>query len=157
MWTLTVLLNSDILKTSYFVTQICLDRGLDSSEEQFQKDVVSVSGFTGCVWMEEQFLWKKCGFKNTWIWIDVALEKDGPQFQACNCLNTFKFYNCPLWCWQSDQLLEGQIVKKSVAGPVTAVNAWDSNFVPLSCSAEQFKVHGLTSTLVLSPVEVLEQ
>ena len=100
---------------------------------------------------------KKCGFKNIWICIDVALEKEGPQFQACNCLNTFKFYNCPLWCWQSDQLLEGQIVKKSVAGPVTAVNAWDSNFVPLSCSVEQFKVHGLTSTLVLSPVEVLVQ
>ena len=51
-----VLMNSDILKTSYFVTQIRVDRGLDSSEEQFQKDVVSVSGFTGCMWMEEQFL-----------------------------------------------------------------------------------------------------
>ena len=49
-------MNSDILKTSYFVTQIRVDRGLDSSEEQFQKDVVSMSGFTGWVWMEEQFL-----------------------------------------------------------------------------------------------------
>ena len=90
-------MNSNILKTSYFVTQICVDRSLDSSEERFQKEVVSVSGFTCCVWMEEQFLSKKCGFKNIWICIDVALEKEGPQFQACNCLNTFKFYNCPLW------------------------------------------------------------
>ena len=45
-------MNSDILKTSYFVTQIRVGRGLDSSEERFQKDVVSVSRFTGCVWVE---------------------------------------------------------------------------------------------------------
>ena len=56
VWTLTVLMNPDILKTSYFATQICVDRSLDSSKEQFQKDVISVSGFTGYVWMEEQFL-----------------------------------------------------------------------------------------------------
>ena len=48
--------NLDILKISYFATQIRVDRGLDSSEERFKKDVVSMSGFTGCVWMEEQFL-----------------------------------------------------------------------------------------------------
>ena len=49
-------MNPDVLKTSYFATQIRVDRGLDSSKEQFQKDVISVSGFTGYVWMEEQFL-----------------------------------------------------------------------------------------------------
>ena len=79
-------MNSNILKTSYFVTQIRVDRSLDSSEERFQEDVVSVSGFTCCVWMEEQFLSKKCGFKNIWICIDVALEREGPQFQACNII-----------------------------------------------------------------------
>ena len=59
----SVNINSDILKTSYFATQIRVDRGLDSSEEWFQKDVVSMSGFTGCVWMEEQFLFKKIQFQ----------------------------------------------------------------------------------------------
>ena len=37
VWTLTVLMNPDILKTSYFATQICVDRGPDSSKRAVSK------------------------------------------------------------------------------------------------------------------------
>ena len=50
----TVHTNRDIFKTAYFFTQIRVDGILNNSGERFQKDAVSVSGFTGFVrWMED--------------------------------------------------------------------------------------------------------
>ena len=54
----TVHTNRDIFKTAYFFTQIRVDGILNNSGERFQKDAVSVSGFTGFVrWMEDWFVW----------------------------------------------------------------------------------------------------
>ena len=53
----------DIFQLEYLFTRIRVDRALNYSEKQFQKDAVSVRGLTGCALTDEPIRVQICGFK----------------------------------------------------------------------------------------------